>query len=119
MRFSGQALYHALRLLPSSLPPVPQNSPAGSLSTTALRVRESFTTAPVDESRLKGAICAYVDEAKRQGWPVERVIVDIKRLAEIEDGPLMQARDATKRLDVQALVSRAVTWAVDHYYWTG
>ena len=74
---------------------------------------------PVDESQLKNAICGYVDEAKRQGWAVERVIVDIKRMAEIEEGPLVQARDATTRLNAQALISRAVTWAVDHYYWTG
>jgi hypothetical protein len=98
---------------------VPHKTPTDPLSSAAISVRAAFSVAPVDESMLKNAICGYVDEAKRMGWPVERVIVDIKRMAEAGDGPLMQARDATTRLDAQALISRAVTWAVDHYYWTG
>ena len=101
-------------------PNVPHKTPADSLSSAALRVREAFSASPMDESFLKNVVCAYVDEAKRMGWPVERVIVDIKRIAEVEDGPLFQSRgDAAKRLDAHALISRAVTWAVDHYYWTG
>lgn len=98
---------------------VPHKTPTESLASAATTMRAAFSVSPLDESQLKNAICAYVDEAKRQGWVVERVIVDIKRMAEIEEGPLAQARDATKRLDAQALISRAVTWAVDHYYWTG
>lgn len=97
---------------------VPHRTPAEPFASAAISLRAAFSVSPIDESRLKSAVCGYVDEAKRHGWPVERVIVDIKRMAEIEEGPVMQAREATKRLDAQALVSRAVTWAVDHYYWT-
>jgi hypothetical protein len=98
---------------------VPNKTPTDSISSAVTPVRAALTVSPIDESQLKNAICAYVDECKRQEWPVERIIVDIKRLAEIPDGPILQARDATKRLDAQALISRAITWAVDHYYWTG
>jgi hypothetical protein len=98
---------------------VPHKTPTEPLASAAMLIRAAFSASPVDESQLRNAICGYVDEAKRQGWAVERVIVDIKRMAEIEEGPVMRAREATTRLDAQALVSRAVTWAVDHYYWTG
>ena len=98
---------------------VPHKTPTEPLASAAISLRAALTVSPIDESQLRNAICGYVDEAKRMGWAVERVIVDIKRMSEIEDGPVMQARDATTRLDAQALVSRAVTWAVDHYYWTG
>jgi hypothetical protein len=98
---------------------VPHKTPTDSISSAVTSVRSALTVSPIDESQLKNAICAYVDECKRLEWPVERIIVDIKRLAEIPDGPILQARDATTRLDAQALVSRAITWAVDHYYWTG
>jgi hypothetical protein len=75
--------------------------------------------AAMDESELNGAICAYVDEAKRIGWEVERVIVQIKRFAQVEDGTLARmSLDAITRADAQRILSRAITRCVEHYYWS-
>ena len=64
---------------------------------------------------LQGAVCAYPDEAKRLGWPVERVIIEIKRFSGVEDG-LRFRSDPFDRAEGQRVVERVVTWCVEHYY---
>jgi hypothetical protein len=70
---------------------------------------------PIDENVLKAAVCDYADEAKRLGWPVERVIIEIKRISEIEEGPLRRGAPYD-RIQGQRIVERVVTWCVEHYY---
>jgi hypothetical protein len=82
------------------------------------RLRAAFLARPTDEVELKAAVAAYVDEAKALGWPVERVIIFVKRLAEIEQGAANWSRDPLKRSAAQQLLDRAVTWSVQHYYWS-
>jgi hypothetical protein len=82
-------------------------------------VRAAFTAIPLDESALKDAICAYVDEAKNHGWHIERVIIEIKRISEVEDGPVYRARaDPIQRHRARELVHRVVTWCIDRYFST-
>jgi hypothetical protein len=70
---------------------------------------------PIDDNLLKVAVCDYADEAKSLGWPVERVIIEIKRISEVEEGPLYRP-EPYDRLQGQRLVERVVTWCVEHYY---
>jgi hypothetical protein len=70
---------------------------------------------PIDDNVLRTAVCDYADEAKNLGWPVERVIIEIKRIAEIEEGPLYRP-EPFDRLQGQRIVERVVTWCVEHYY---
>ena len=85
-----------------------------SLVNTAARVRAAFAR-PINDEALKAAVCAYADEAKRLGWPVERVIIEIKRISEAEDG-LIHKTDPIDRVEGQRIVERVVTWCVEHYY---
>ena len=74
------------------------------------RLRAPFLSVPIDESELKNAVCAYVDDAKRVEWPVERVIIFIKRLAELEQEAAVQAvRDLAKRDGGQRILPQAIT----------
>ena len=85
------------------------------------RLREAFAAKPVDGDALKSAVCVYVDEMKKIGAPVERVIVDIKRIAEAELGPARSVGRGSPQLPSEesvAALSRAVTWCIEHYYWT-
>jgi hypothetical protein len=82
------------------------------------RLRAAFLARPIDEAELKSAVAAYVDDAKAAGWPVERVIIFVKRIAEIEQGVAKWSADPLKRSIEQQLVARAVTWCVQHYYWS-
>ena len=86
-----------------------------SLVNTAARVRAAFATRPINDEVLKAAVCAYADEAKRLGWPVERVIIEIKRISEAEGG-LVHRSDPIDRIEGQRIVERVVTWCVEHYY---
>lgn len=81
----------------------------------AARLRAAFAARPIDDDSLKAVVCDYADEAKRLGWPVERVIIEIKRISEIEDGPLYRP-EPYDRLQGQRIVERVVTWCVEHYY---
>ena len=63
-------------------------------------------------------MCAYVDSGKEVGWPVERSIIYVKRLAEL-DTRADALTDSVKRAEVQRAVERAITWCVQHYYWAG
>ena len=70
---------------------------------------------PIQDEVLKAAVCDYVDEAKQLGWPVERVIIEIKRLSEVGDGSLHRL-ELYDRIQGQRIVERVVTWCVEHYY---
>lgn len=75
---------------------------------------------PMDENALREATYAYVDETKRHGWPVERVIIEIKRLSEVEDAPLSRAlRDPMQRDKAHALIDSVIGWCIARYFSTG
>lgn len=88
------------------------------LGEATAQLRSAFVMRPMDEPALRVAVCGYVDAAKVLGWPVERVIVEIKRVAEVENGPVHRSNDPADRLDGQRVVARAVSWSVEHYFWT-
>lgn len=82
-------------------------------------LRAAFLTTPLDEGALRDAVCAYVDDAKHAGWPVERVIVALKRHSEIEDGPLYRlTRDPLQRHVAADVMRRLIKWCIDHYFWS-
>ena len=86
-----------------------------SLFESAARLRAAFAARPINDEVLKAAVCAYADEAKRMAWPVERVIIDIKRISEAAGGA-MNRTDPIDRMHGQRIVERVVTWCVEHYY---
>ena len=93
-----------------------QNSTSSStLTDCTARLRAAFTARPLDDEALKIAVCAFADEGKRLGWPVERVIIEIKRISEVEDGPLYRP-EPLDRIAGHRIVERVVTWCVEHYY---
>jgi hypothetical protein len=93
--------------------------PTVSLLDRVARLRAAFIAIPMNETALKEAIWAYVDETRGLGWTIERVIVEVKRLAEVEKGPLFRAlRDPTEGPKARVLIERAVTWCIDRYFGT-
>ena len=85
------------------------------------RLRAAFLAPRVDDSAMKAAVCAYVDEKKKLGWAPERVILEIKRFATAEGSFIFRARflDHTALAEAEGITSRAVTWCIEHYFWTG
>jgi hypothetical protein len=64
-------------------------------------------------------VCAYVDEMKKIDASVSRIIVDIKRMAAVEGGPLHRAdasRDANNQAAAKRLLDDAVTWCIERSY---
>ena len=86
-----------------------------SLADSTARLRAAFTARPIDDEVLKVAVRGFADEAKRLGWPVERVIIEIKRISEVENGPMYRPL-SFDRVEGQRIVERVVTWCVEHYY---
>lgn len=87
---------------------------------SSARVRNAFAGRPVNERELNDAVCALVDELKRQGAQVERIIVHIKRLAEAANEGTASAMpslgsspDARRRV-----VDGAVKCCIERYYQT-
>jgi hypothetical protein len=90
-----------------------------SIDSASSRLGKAFLAEHADESEIRNAVCALVDAAKPLGWPVERLIVEVKRLAEVENGFLFRARLSRQaRREAEAVLERAVTWCIEHYFWT-
>lgn len=82
----------------------------------AQRLRLAFAAKPVDPCLLREAVRAYVDEMKRMGAPVERTIIEIKRIADAALGPtIFRGKSAAPR-DEGDIADQAVTWCIDHYF---
>jgi hypothetical protein len=84
------------------------------------RLRAGFVATYPDESELRNAICAFVDVVKPLGWSIERVLLEVKRVAEVEDGFLYRARrsGSQERRAAEGVLERAVRWCIEHYFWT-
>ncbi|HYC50514.1 MAG TPA: hypothetical protein VEB19_05320 [Gemmatimonadaceae bacterium] len=90
---------------------------SGALADCTAQLRAAFVAPIIDEHRLIDAACAYVDAARTLGWRVERVIIEVKRIAVVEDGPIFRAmRDPMRREEAHALVDRVITRCINHYY---
>jgi hypothetical protein len=93
--------------------------PSLGTSAATARLRAAFAAAVVDDQALRTDVGAFVDEMKALHWPVERIIVTIKRLAEAE-AEVAAVRDpaavARGMRDRQQAVSRAVVWCIKHYF---
>ena len=73
---------------------------------------------PPNNAALQEKVCAVVDELKAAGWPPERVIVAIKRIA--EDGGLRPTKMVLSKsaplIDGDALIVDMVQWSIERYY---
>lgn len=91
-----------------------------SIQAATHRLRATFVAVHPDESEIRSAVCAFVDVVKPLGWTIERVLVEVKRIAEIEDGFLSRARlrRGVDQRDAERVLERTVSWCIDHYFWT-
>jgi len=73
---------------------------------------------PSDSRALYGEVCAVVDHLKAAGWPPERVIVAVKRIA--DDAGLRPSRAVLAAQGAlspsDALIVRMVEWCIQRYY---
>jgi hypothetical protein len=91
------------------------DAPAGSTA----QLRAALTSTPIDEAAVKDAVFALVDDMKKLGAPPERVIIEIKRISEIENTPLYRAfmrKESEEARAGRALVDDAVRWCIGRYY---
>jgi hypothetical protein len=88
------------------------NSPA------VVVLRDDIERGPRLDDSLRDEVCAVVDELKGAGWPPERVIVAVKRIA--DDAGLRPSRNvlsATGDLSPDdALLVRMVQWCIERNY---
>ncbi|HEV8496756.1 MAG TPA: hypothetical protein VGQ56_07845 [Gemmatimonadaceae bacterium] len=67
---------------------------------------------------LRGEVCAVVDHLKSAGWPPERVIVAVKRIA--DDAGLHPSRAVLFNGDLvtetDRLLVRMIEWCIERYY---
>ena len=70
------------------------------------------------QEELRQLVCDVVDEFKSSGWPPERIIVAVKRIA--ADAGVFPSRDilsSTSALKNQdAALVNMVRWCIDRYY---
>ena len=74
-------------------------------------LRGAFRGGLVETEPLREAVCAYVDGARERGEPVERVIVDLKRMMEVSGGWRRSASRAE-----EAVAEGVIRWCIDRYY---
>lgn len=67
---------------------------------------------------LKDAVCAFVDEAKVLGWPIEQIIVGMKRIASVDAGlgEIRLTNAPASQSESGRVVDQAISWAIAHYY---
>jgi hypothetical protein len=97
---------------------VTDHPPTEKLADATAKLRAGFRMIPLDETTLKSAVCEFVDETRVLGWPVERIITTVKRVAEVEDGAIYSGlvSDVDSRTEARRLISRLVTYCVERYY---
>jgi hypothetical protein len=74
-------------------------------------LRAAFRGGLVDTEPLREAVCVYVDGARERGEPVERVIVDLKRMMELSGAWRRSASRAE-----EALAEGIIRWCIERYY---
>src|SRR5437667_12518431 len=81
-------------------------------------LRAALMIATPDAEALKDAVCAYVDEMKALGASAERIIIDIKRLAEAarESRSTQRSYTADTIREMAEATHQAVTWCIERYY---
>lgn len=86
---------------------------------SAAQLRDALTITPLDPSAVKCAVFALVDDMRELGAPCERIIIEIKRISEVENTPLYRAlmqRASEEERAARALIEQAVRWCIDRYY---
>lgn len=73
----------------------------------------AFHGGPVKTEALQAAVCAYVDGARERGDPVERVIVDLKRILRLSGAWRRSAPRAE-----EAVAEDVIRWCIERYYQT-
>lgn len=102
---------------------VSEREPAVRDRVTTVLLREALASLPAQslpqaQEELQTRVNDFVDMAKAEGWPVERVIVAIKQVA-ADAGvrgstDVLRARGALREQD--ALLLNVVRWSVERYY---
>ena len=75
----------------------------------ALRAASAVPTSTNIDS-LQVAVCAAVDMLRTAGWPVEAIIIEVKRIASAIG--LRPEHTATE----SDLLTNTVRWCIEHYY---
>jgi hypothetical protein len=100
--------------------PSPYTGDASSLETKLERhlSRMQFPLSSGTRADLYACVCEYVDAAKALGWPPERVLIDVKRIA--RDAGLRMTRNALRcgyrPTGVDLLLGDMVGWCIKRYY---
>jgi ribosomal protein L18E len=72
---------------------------------------------PGDLSTLRQAICTYVDAARRENIPIERVIVELKQIARRSEVRFSRYRRFAEPFATQdELIKAVVAWCVQRYF---
>lgn len=90
----------------------PPDTPSGETSRDSLSTRlQALLRGGVQSDALREAVNGYVDEARRRGEPVERVIIDLKQ--EMRAAGVV---DVYVRPGERALAEPVIRWCIDRYY---
>lgn len=97
--------------MPHSMDSGPKTAPA------RLRIDNALRSFAGDESELFAAVCAYVDIAKATDFPIERTIVEFKRVAHDAGFVHSLPTATTGYRDLrESVFARAVTLVIKRYY---
>jgi hypothetical protein len=77
--------------------------------------RLEFPLSPATRAAVRECVCEYVDSAKAQGWPPERIIVEIKHIA-AHVGFRSVLATAPRRRSSDLLLGDMVGWCIRRYY---
>ena len=87
------------------------SSTRGTREQLSTLLRAAFRGGLVEPEPLREAVCSYVDSARERGEPVERVIIDLKRMMELSGG---WRRSASRK--EEAVAEGVIRWCIDRYY---
>ena len=87
------------------------SSTRGTREQLSTLLRAAFRGGLVETEPLREAVCSYVDSARERGEPVERVIIDLKRMMELSGG---WRRSASRK--EEAVAEGVIRWCIDRYY---
>jgi len=72
-------------------------------------------TSATEQDKVRGLVCALVDQMKSDGAEPEKVVIAVKS-AVLGDTTVKAGPDSAQLKETEKMLQRALTWCIERYY---
>jgi hypothetical protein len=90
-------------------------SGANNTKTLTNQLTAAVTNSAIGQEKVRGLVCAVVDQMKSEGAEPQKVVIAIKS-AMLGDTTVKAGPDPAQMKEKEKMLQRAVTWCIERYY---